>query len=74
MTRAEHLQWCKNRALELVKLGDNPQAYASVVSDLGKHPETKQSVMIVAALGMQMMRSNVLATKHQMKDFIEGIN
>jgi hypothetical protein len=39
MNRAEHLQWCKRRALEY--LPHDPQgAVASMISDLGKHPET----------------------------------
>ena len=35
-TRAEHLAWCKKRALEYVDAGDLLQAYTSMASDLGK--------------------------------------
>jgi hypothetical protein len=42
MTRAEHLAWCKERALEYVDAGDLPNAVASMTSDLGKHPETQR--------------------------------
>ena len=37
MTRAEHLAWAKERALEY--LPDVNQALASFISDLGKHEE-----------------------------------
>lgn len=41
MTRAEHVRWCKKRALEY--LPDHPEeAIASMLSDLGKHHETNR--------------------------------
>jgi hypothetical protein len=40
MTRAEHLAWAKERALEYVDRGELVLAQASLISDLGKHPET----------------------------------
>ena len=36
------MQWCKNRALQYVDLGDIDQAMASILSDLRKHPETQK--------------------------------
>lgn len=39
MTRAEHLAWAKQRALEYVDRGELGYAIASMFSDLGKHPE-----------------------------------
>lgn len=39
MTRDEHLQWCKDRALEYVKDGDLEQAVTSMMSDLSKHSD-----------------------------------
>jgi hypothetical protein len=44
MTRAEHLAWCKERALEYLDMGDRVNAMASMISDLGKHPETARSL------------------------------
>ena len=41
MNRAEHLQWCKDRAMEYCRQGDVTNAYASMASDLSKHPETE---------------------------------
>lgn len=59
MTRDEHLQWCKDRAMECVKMGDLSQAFASFCSDVKKHEETAQIAsnpligigMMCAALG-----------------------
>lgn len=39
MTRAEHLAWCKKRALEYLDTGDLLDAVTSMGSDLAKHPE-----------------------------------
>jgi hypothetical protein len=39
-SRKEHLEWCERRALEYVEMGDLKNAYASMASDLRKHPET----------------------------------
>lgn len=52
MTRAEHLAWCKERALEYVDAGDLANAVASMGSDLGKHPETRHGNAYLVRLGM----------------------
>jgi len=42
-SRAEHLEWCKQRALAYLEHGEFfsiADAGASLISDLGKHPET----------------------------------
>ena len=71
-TRAEHLAWCKKRALVYVDLGDLNQAYASMASDLSKHPETANHGAI--QLGMMMLMGGHLSTPHKMREFIEGFN
>lgn len=71
-TRADHLAWCKERALTYVELGDLSQAYASMASDLGKHPKTEGHVAI--QLGMMMLMGGLLSTPDQMRRFIEGFN
>ena len=43
MTRIEHINWCKQRAREYVQAGDLLEAVTSMMSDLGKHPETKEA-------------------------------
>ncbi len=68
MTRAEHLQWCKDRALAY--LPDDPQqAFASMGSDLNKHEETRGHPGM--KLGMSLMMTDNL---HDMRKFIEGFN
>ncbi len=41
MTRQEHLEWCKERALAYLDTGDLLNAITSMMSDLQKHDETK---------------------------------
>ena len=72
MTREEHLQWCKDRALEYVKQGDLQQAFASMCSDLNKHPETQNHIGIGLGLGLLMIGK--LNTQEEMRKFIEGFN
>jgi hypothetical protein len=72
MTRADHLAWCKTRALAYVDLGDNHDAFASLMSDLGKHPETAGHGAI--ELGMMLLLAGLLDTATQMRDFIDGCN
>jgi hypothetical protein len=72
MTRAEHLSWCKQRALEYVDQGELTNAYASMASDLGKHPETEKHAAI--QLGMMLMMGGHLSTAPKMREFINGFN
>jgi len=72
ITRAEHLNWCKTRALELVDSGDLTLAYASMSSDLLRHPETETHAGI--ELGMMLIMAGELKTAHEMRKFIEGFN
>lgn len=72
MNREEHLQWAKNRALEYVKAGDLNNAWASMASDLGKHPELENHAGI--NLGMMMFMSGHLNTSQEMEKFINGFN
>jgi len=70
--RQEHLKWCKLRALEYIDMGDTSQAYASMCSDLIKHPETENHSGIV--LGMALKMNGNLDTEPEMRKFIEGFN
>lgn len=67
-TRAQHLQWCKDRAMEYVNKGDNAGAISSMLGDLGKHPETMKS----AEVGM-MLAMTVRDTESA-KRFVLGFN
>jgi TolA-binding protein len=51
-TREEHLEWCKQRALEYLDQGKIVDAITSMMSDLAKHPETKPSNEYLIMLGM----------------------
>jgi hypothetical protein len=72
MTRAEHLAWAKERALEYADRGDVSQAIASLGSDLNKHPETKNhagmELMMMLAIGGH------LDSPAELRKFIEGFN
>ena len=69
MTRAEHLKWCKERALR----EETPQnMWASMCSDLNKHGETRDHIGI--NLGMVQIMSGRLSTISAMRDFVEGFN
>jgi len=70
--RTEHLQWCKNRALEYVDNGDLQEAFASMASDLRKHPETESHCGI--QLGMALLMNGHLDTADKMIKWIDGFN
>jgi hypothetical protein len=71
-SRAEHLQWCKDRALQYLAINDVGGALASMFSDLGKHPETANHPAI--RLGAMLMFSGHLSDKDEVRKFIEGFN
>jgi hypothetical protein len=41
MTKDEHLEWAKKRALEYLDAGDTSNALTSMMSDMRKHPDLK---------------------------------
>lgn len=72
MTRSEHLQWCKDRAMEYVNIGDLTQAFASFSSDMTKHPETANHSAL--QLGSMLLFGGHLQTANEMQKWIEGFN
>jgi hypothetical protein len=68
-TRAEHVEWAKRRALEYVDLGLLDDAWASLVSDLQNHPQTRDHSGI--GLGMRLLIAEKLSTAGEMRKFIE---
>lgn len=72
MTREQHLAWCKERAIRELEHGDISGAYASMASDLGKHPETQGHAAI--QLGMMMLMGGQLSSAQDMRRFIDGFN
>lgn len=65
MNRNEHLNWCKERALEYVKKGDNNNAFASFQSDMSKHPETANHLAL--SMGTMLLIGGHLQTSQQME-------
>ena len=71
MTRDEHLAWVRERALEYLEAGDPHSAIASVISDLGKHEETRslsldsfaEAVGAAAARDIEAMRRWIEAVR-----------
>ena len=70
MTRAEHLEWCKQRALECLDLGNAQEAFTSMISDLGKHPETAESARLAILGVLDVMNDD----SEGVRKFIEGFN
>lgn len=70
MTREEHLAWCKTRALEYLDRGDVTNAVTSMLSDLGKHDETKigpDGTLSMLGMNILLRRDHSLA-----RQWIEG--
>lgn len=73
MTRAEHLAWCKQRAIQEMEFSHDPkQGVISMLSDLRKHPET--ATHAGAELGTMLMLGGHLRTEQDVREFIEGFN
>lgn len=68
----KHLEWCKQRAYEYLDAGDVEQAWASFVSDMGKHEKTRGHIAL--EMGMMMFISGQLGTIAKMTKFIDGFN
>ena len=79
MTRIEHLQTCKDRAIqefdyyaknnlkEAIKNG-----ITSMMSDINKHPETKSETL--QALCMMQLLGNMIHSRGEFVKFINGFN
>jgi hypothetical protein len=70
--RAQHLEWCKKRALAYVDQGYPQEALSSMISDLKKHPKTADHPGIALVLGR--MAFGDLMPSGQVREFIEGFN
>lgn len=68
MTRDEHVEWCKKRALEYLDRGDIKNAVTSMMSDMDKHPECRVN-QALSMLGMMAIMQNDHAGARR---FIEG--
>lgn len=69
-TRADHIKWSKDRALQYVDAGDIAGALASFTSDMSKHPDTYDPDLMM--LGTQLAMNGHLSTADDMRHWIEG--
>jgi hypothetical protein len=70
-TREEHLAWAKERALAYLP-ADPQQAFDSIVSDLGKHPETEGHRGL--DLGMRLLLNGQMNDPEKMREWIAGFH
>ena len=69
-TRAEHMKWCKKRALQYAEAGDLQNAVASMGSDLTKHEDTNNSAnMMLVLYATSLARNN---DRHGVIKWING--
>lgn len=74
-TREEHLQWCKDRALEYYNDGELLNAVTSMMSDLKKHPDTaKLAEGVLAALGLVAASQAQAGNAKLVRDYIVGFH
>jgi hypothetical protein len=52
MNRAEHLAWCKERAIEYADRGEPSNALTSFISDVHKHPDTAALAPFAMFIGL----------------------
>jgi hypothetical protein len=76
MTRAEHVQWCKDRAMQYVNEGDLQNAVLSMMSDLEKHEETGLNNRggALAMLGLLAMQQAQSGDRDAVVRYITGFN
>lgn len=74
-TRGEHIAWCKQRAHQEYNYYKTKEpgaairnAVVSMLSDLGKHPETEGSLSWASMLGLSVRDEGALLK------FIDGFN
>jgi hypothetical protein len=73
MTRQEHLEWCKERAIaEMDYYKDPSKAIISMMSDIRKHPETSSEALMALCTMQLMIRPKM--TRQEAIDFINGFN
>ncbi len=72
MTRVEHMNWCKKRALEYLDKGDVSNAITSMMSDMNKHDETNlEPTHVLTLLGL---RAAMSGDPQEARRYIEGFN
>ena len=72
MNREDHLAWCKRRALQYVDRGQVIEGLTSMLSDMGKHPETQSPALTTMTMGLIMIGS--LDSPEAARRHIEGFH
>ncbi len=72
MDREQHLQWAKDRAIEILRTMDNASAWTSFVSDMGKHEKLKDHKAL--DMGMMMLIGGMWQSESDCEKFILGFN
>lgn len=72
MTRKQHLEWAKQRALEYCDQGQTLDAFKSFMSDMSKHDETRNHIAL--KLMTELMANGNLNTPEKMREQIAGFN
>jgi hypothetical protein len=74
MTRDEHLEFCKRRALEYLDRANDPRnAFTSMLSDLRKHPELENHAGVRIGVGF-MCLPGWIDNPHEVRRWIVGFN
>ena len=71
MDAAEHFEWARERAMEYVAMGDGAGAMGSLVSDLNKHPGTRN--ILDEGLQFLFLGEVMLGGAEGARRFITGI-
>ena len=74
MTRDEHLEWAKARALEYLDAGDYSNAFTSMLSDLRKHPELENHAGIEIGVMMAVGLQGWIQNTQELRRWITGFN
>lgn len=72
MNREEHLQRCKERAMEYIKRDDYINAWVCFSSDMEKHEETKNHPAL--PIGIRMLAAGQICSVSAMERLIKGFN
>ena len=68
-SREEHLDFCKQRALEYLKRGELDNAVASMGSDLNKHAETRASTAMLLLGALYVVNLDAAGVRRWIEGF-----
>ena len=72
MTREEHIKWCKERAIQEMDFYKDPKkAIISMMSDIGKHPETNSETLRNLCMMQLLTKPNM--SRQEAINFLNGL-